>query len=115
MVLPHQRFNQWRIRMKLFVTALLSLAALAAAPAQANADLAKSKNCMGCHTVDKKLVGPGFKEIAVKYGAEKGMDAKLATRIKNGTSGAWGPMPMPPNAVSDQEALALAKWVLAQK
>ncbi|MFD2367440.1 c-type cytochrome [Pseudoduganella sp. GCM10020061] len=94
---------------------IVALAAFAAAPAFANPDLAKTKNCMGCHAIDKKLVGPGFKEIAAKYAGQKGMDAKLAAKIIHGGSGAWGTMPMPPNAVSEQEAATLAKWVLAQK
>ncbi|HEY1043302.1 MAG TPA: c-type cytochrome [Telluria sp.] len=94
---------------------VLALAAIAATPAVASPDLAKAKNCMACHAVDKKLVGPSFKEIATKYAGQKGMDAKLAAKIIQGGSGAWGAMPMPPNAVSQQEAKTLATWVLAQK
>ena len=94
---------------------LLALAAVAATPAMASAELAKAKNCMACHGVDKKIVGPGFKEIAAKYAGQKGVEAKLATKIVQGGAGAWGTMPMPPNAVSQQEAAALAQWVMAQK
>lgn len=82
--------------------------------AQASADLAKAKNCMSCHSVDKKLVGPSFKEIASKYKGQNVVD-KLATKIKAGGSGVWGPIPMPANNVSEAEAKQLAQWVLATK
>jgi cytochrome c len=101
--------------MKQALILALALAAATALPAQANADLAKSKNCLACHTTDKKLVGPSFKEIASKYAGEKSADSKLATKIVKGGAGTWGSMAMPPNAVSEQEALSLARWVLAQK
>ena len=94
---------------------VLALAAMAATPAMASAELAKAKNCMACHAIDKKIVGPGFKEIAAKYAGQKAVEAKLATKIVQGGAGAWGTMPMPPNALSQQEAAALAKWVMAQK
>lgn len=94
---------------------LLALAAIAATPAMASADLAKAKNCMGCHAIDKKVVGPGFKEISAKYAGQKGAEARLATKIIQGGGGAWGAIPMPPNPLSQQEANALAKWVMAQK
>lgn len=101
--------------MKTYRLLILALASLAAAPAFATPELAKAKNCMACHAIDKKIVGPGFKEIAAKYAGQKGIEAKLATKIVQGGGGAWGPMPMPPNALNAQEAAALAKWVLAQK
>ena len=78
--------------------------------------LAKSKNCMACHAVDKKLVGPAYKDVAKKYaGDAKAVDA-LATKIVKGGSGVWGAIPMPANTqVSDAEAKKLASWVLSQK
>lgn len=94
---------------------ILALATLMSAPAFANADLAKSKNCLACHSIDKKIVGPAFRDVAAKYAGQAGIEAKLAAKITKGGSGSWGTMPMPPNAVSDQEATVLAKWVLAQK
>jgi cytochrome c len=82
----------------------------------ANADLAKSKNCMACHSVDNKVVGPAFKDVAAKYAGQKGADDKLAEKIMKGSSGVWGQIPMPPNTnVSQQEAHTLAKWVLSLK
>lgn len=101
--------------MKTYRLLVLALASIAAAPAFANPELAKAKNCMACHAIDKKVVGPGFKEIAAKYAGQKGIDARMATKIIQGGGGAWGSMPMPPNAVSAEEAATLAKWVLAQK
>ncbi|MDA0237437.1 MAG: c-type cytochrome [Proteobacteria bacterium] len=77
--------------------------------------LAKSKNCLSCHAIDKKLVGPAYKDVA------KGKDPKggvitlerLVKSIKTGSMGKWGPIPMPPNAVTDEEAKRLAKWILS--
>jgi cytochrome c len=84
--------------------------------AQANADLAKSSGCMNCHTVDKKLVGPAFKDIAAKYKDDADAPTKLAEKVKKGSTGVWGPVPMPPNAnVSDDNAKALTAWILTLK
>ncbi|PTR15556.1 MULTISPECIES: c-type cytochrome [unclassified Nitrosospira] len=84
--------------------------------AQANADLAKANGCTNCHTVDKKLVGPALKDIAAKYKDDPKAEAYLADKIKKGSNGVWGPVPMPPNAqVSDANAKVLAAWVLTLK
>ena len=86
------------------------------APAFADQALATSKNCMACHAVDKRLVGPSFKEIAAKYASDKSAADKLATKIIKGGAGVWGPIPMPANAqVNEAEAKKLATWVLATK
>ena len=82
---------------------------------QADEALAKAKNCTTCHGIDKKIVGPGYKEIAAKRGAEKGAEATLTAKIKAGSKGEWGQVPMPPNNVTDAEAATLAKWVLSIK
>jgi cytochrome c len=98
--------------------ALFALAALAAlsAPALADQALATAKNCMACHAVDKKLVGPAYKEVAAKYSGQKDAVDKLAVKIIKGGSGVWGPVPMPANAqVNEAEAKKLAAWVLTQK
>jgi cytochrome c len=98
--------------------ALLILATLAAisAPALADEALARSKNCMACHAVDKKLVGPAYKDIAKRYaGDAKAADA-LAIKIVKGGSGVWGAIPMPANPqVNEADAKKLAAWVLSQK
>ncbi|PKO36573.1 MAG: cytochrome C biogenesis protein CcsA [Betaproteobacteria bacterium HGW-Betaproteobacteria-6] len=86
---------------------------LLAGPAQASLDLAKAKNCMTCHAIDKKIVGPAYKDIVAKRAAEKGAEAALTAKIKAGSKGEWGQVPMPPNNVTDAEAATLAKWVLS--
>jgi cytochrome c len=84
--------------------------------AMANLDLAKSKNCMSCHSVDNKILGPSFKDIAKKYAGDKTAEAKLATKIIKGGSGAWGAIPMPANSqVTDAESKTLVKWILSVK
>ena len=96
---------------------ILGLAgALAAAPALANEELAKKQGCFACHAVDKKLVGPSYKDVAAKYRADKGAEAKLFDKVKKGGTGVWGTVPMPPNAhVPDADIKTLVKWVLSQK
>lgn len=90
--------------------------AFASQAAMANADLAKAKNCMACHAVANKVVGPAFKDVAAKYAGQKDAEAKLSQKIIKGGSGVWGAMPMPANPqVSEAEAKTLVKWILAQK
>lgn len=85
------------------------------APALADQALAQKKNCMACHAVEKKVVGPAYKEVAKKY-AGQNVEAKLVAKIKQGGSGVWGAIPMPANPqVSDAEAKQLATWVLSLK
>jgi len=96
------------------ISALVATAVLASAPAMANLELAKKNNCMACHQVDKKLVGPSYQDVAKKYAADKGAEAKLVDKVKKGGSGVWGPVPMAPNPqVSDADLKTLVKWVLA--
>jgi cytochrome c len=92
----------------------IALIAFASTSAWANADLAKNNNCMACHAVDKKIVGPAYKDVAKKYAGQPDAEATLAKSIKAGGSGKWGPIPMPAQAqLSDADAKALAAWVLA--
>ena len=101
--------------MKRALFALLAATTLAA-PALADQALATAKNCMACHAVDKKLVGPAYKEVATKYSGQKDAADKLAVKIVKGGSGVWGPVPMPANPqVSEAEAKKLAAWVLSLK
>jgi cytochrome c len=94
---------------------LLCLTAIAATPALANEELAKKNACTACHAIDKKLVGPAYKEIAAKYKGNKDAAAILAKKIREGGVGVWGQVPMPANPqVNAQEAETLAKWVLSQ-
>ena len=102
--------------MKSVVFVLGVAGVLATLPAQASEALAKKHNCLACHTVDKKLVGPSYKEVAAKYRADKGAEAKLVDNVKKGSTGTWGPVPMPPNAtVPDADVRALVKWSMSQK
>lgn len=95
---------------------VLALACAAATPAMADQALATAKNCMTCHAVDKKLVGPAYKEVAGKYAGQGGAVDKLAAKIVKGSQGVWGPVPMPANGqVNEAEAKKLAAWILTLK
>jgi cytochrome c len=96
----------------------LLLAAAGSALAQADdpgAKLAQQKNCLACHSLDKKIVGPPYKDVAKKYAGQKDATNMLVTKIMKGGSGVWGAVPMPPQAVSDAEAHQLVAWILKQK
>jgi cytochrome c len=96
--------------------AVIVLALAAALPAYAQEELAKKHNCFACHAVDKKLVGPSYKDVAAKYRGDAKADAKLFEKVKKGGQGVWGPIPMPPNTqVPDGDIKALVKWILSQK
>ncbi|MDP1957216.1 c-type cytochrome [Rhodoferax sp.] len=104
--------------MKLIISAFIAAGVLASAPALANLDLAKKSNCMACHLVDKKLVGPAYAEVAAKYkgdaNAVKMLAAKVKAGSKPGVPGVWGAVPMPPNPnVKDADMEILIKWILA--
>ena len=102
--------------MKAFVAVAVAAGLLSAAPAFASAELAKAKNCMACHAVDKKLVGPAYKDVAAKYAGQKDAVAMLATKVQKGGVGTWGQIPMPPNPqVNADDAKKLVEWVLSQK
>ena len=92
------------------------IAAAACLPVMADQALATAKNCMACHAVDKKLVGPAYKDVAAKYAKDPKAPAMLAEKVKKGSQGVWGPVPMPPNAnVKDEDAKTLVKWILSLK
>lgn len=99
----------------LFVVAAAASLSSAAALAADAQQLLKDKACLACHTLDKKLVGPAYKEVAAKYRSRKDAEAYLAKKIKEGSTGVWGQVPMPPNAVSDADAQTLAKYIRALK
>ena len=99
---------------KLLVTLALTLAATAASADALT--LAKNNMCLACHAIDKKVVGPAFKDVAAKYATRKDAVEYLTKKIKSGGSGVWGPMPMPAQAqLSDAQATELARWVLKAK
>jgi cytochrome c len=102
--------------MKIVNVSLAAVFLFGSASAFASSDLAKAKNCMACHSVENKVVGPAYKEVAKKYAGDKAAEAKLAQKIIKGGSGVWGAIPMPANPqVSEAEAKTLAKWVLSLK
>jgi cytochrome c len=97
------------------LVAALGLAA-AAMPAAASLELAQKNACTACHAVDKKLVGPAYKDVANKYRGDAKAEAKLEEKVKKGGVGVWGQVPMPPNAqVSDADVKTLVKWILSLK
>lgn len=103
--------------MRLPAVTICSAALLLSAPAAfASPELARQKLCMGCHTVDKKQVGPSFKDIAARYAGQKDAVPRMAEKIVKGGSGAWGPVPMPANPkVTPEEARQLSSWILGLK
>jgi cytochrome c len=111
--------NAGTTAMKMPRIALATAAALAAAlalPALANEELARKSGCMACHAVDKKIVGPAYKDVAAKYKGNTKAEAMLVEKVKKGGVGNWGQIPMPPNAaVKDEDVKTLVKWVLGLK
>jgi cytochrome c len=102
--------------MKSSLSLLFAASALVAAPAFASPELAQKKNCMACHAVDKKVLGPAYKDVAAKYAGQKDAVDKLSQKIIKGGAGVWGPVPMPANAqVSEAEAKQLVQWILTLK
>ena len=96
--------------------AVLVWGLIAAFPVAASDELAKKHACFACHTLDKKMVGPSYKDVAAKYRGDKAAPAKLAANFKKGAQGVWGKVPMPRNAaVPDADVNALVKWILSQK
>jgi cytochrome c len=96
----------------LFALLVVASPAFAAGPA----DLAQKKNCMACHAIDKKVVGPAYKDVAAKYAGQKDAVDKLTHKVMKGGSGVWGAVPMPANPqVTEAEARQLVQWVLTQK
>lgn len=100
----------------LFAIATLATGVAMSTPAMADLALATAKNCMACHAVANKLVGPSYKDVAAKYAGQADAADKLAVKVMKGGSGVWGVIPMPANPqVSAAEAKTLVAWVLSQK
>lgn len=95
---------------------LVAASGAQAADAKAAEDLMKKNACTACHAVDKKMVGPSYKEVASKYRGQKDAEVKLVDKVKKGGVGVWGQVPMPPNAaVKDDEVKLLVQWILSLK
>ena len=102
--------------MKAVYVAMMAAAGIVmAGQAQADEALAKAKNCMSCHAIDKKLVGPSYKDVAAKYKNDPKAEAMLVQKVMKGGAGVWGPVPMPANNISEADAKTLVKWVMSQK
>jgi cytochrome c len=104
--------------MKVLLSTIAAAAMLLAGQAYA-ADaaeaLAQKSGCLACHSVDKKVLGPAYKDVAAKYKGDKGAEAKLVAKVKAGGSGVWGPMPMPANSpqVKDEDIKTIVHWILS--
>lgn len=95
--------------------ALMLAGQASAADAKAAEALAQKSGCLACHSIDKKVIGPSYKDIAAKYKGDKGAEAKLIAKVKNGGSGVWGPIPMPANSpqVKDADIKTMVQWILS--
>ena len=98
--------------MKQFVALIAIALPLYAAPTFASPELATKSKCMSCHSVDKKMLGPSFKDISAKYKGDKTAEAMLADSIQKGVKGKWGKVPMPAQKISPADVQALSKWIL---
>lgn len=83
--------------------------------ASADQALAQKSGCLACHSIDKKVLGPSYKDVAAKYKGQKDAEAKLIEKVKKGGSGVWGPIPMPANSpqVKDEDIKTLVRWILS--
>jgi cytochrome c len=116
MVAERRSATTRRIRMKTFPVATIVTACMVLAPAWANPDLAEKKNCLSCHAINQKLIGPSYKEVAAKYAGQPDAVAKLVPKVMKGGSGVWGAIPMPANPqVNEAEARQLVQWILSLK
>jgi cytochrome c len=99
----------------LLLTVAVAGSLMVAGQASANQALAQKSGCLACHSVDKKVLGPAYKDVAAKYKGDAGAEAKLVAKVKAGGSGVWGPMPMPANSpqVKDEDIKTIVQWVLS--
>jgi cytochrome c len=101
---------------KLMVAAASAVVVMMSGVASADQALAQKNACMSCHGVDKKIVGPAFKEVAAKYKGDAGAQARLVEKVKTGGKGVWGQVPMPPSPqVKPEDANKIIAWVLSLK
>ncbi len=104
------------MKLSMIAIAAAGLAFGTSAMASDGAELAKKNACMACHDVSAKKVGPAFKDIAAKYASDKDAAAKLAKKVKEGGSGVWGTVNMPPNPhIKDDDIKAMVAYVLSVK
>lgn len=102
-------------RMKMHSFAAIALALLVSQTVLASPELARSKNCVACHHMERKMIGPSYKAIAERYASDEAAAKTLTEKVIKGGAGNWGPTPMPAQpTVTPAEAEALVKWILAQ-
>ncbi|QDQ26973.1 c-type cytochrome [Chitinimonas arctica] len=101
--------------MKLLFAALSAATVLTAQAAPDGRAMAAKYNCLACHQVDKKVVGPAFRDVAVKYRGDKKAESRLIEKVKKGGVGVWGQIPMPAQQISDADLKVIMQWVLSQK
>jgi cytochrome c len=101
---------------RLFAACAVAAGLTLAGGANANEKLAQASGCLTCHGIDKKIIGPAYKDVANKYRGSKTAEAELIKHVKGGSTGVWGDIPMPPNAhVKDEDIKTLVEWVLSLK
>ena len=101
---------------RVLLACAIAIAAAFAGAATANEKLAQTSGCTTCHAMDRKMIGPSYKEVAEKYRSDKQAETKLFQKVKAGGKGVWGEMPMPPNPhLKDDDIKTLVRWVLTQK
>ena len=102
--------------MKVLLSAIAAATVLMAGQAQAGdaSALAQKSGCLACHSVDHKVLGPAYKDVAAKYKGDKTAEAKLIAKVKAGGSGVWGNIPMPANSpqVKDEDIKTIVQWIL---
>ena len=102
--------------MKSIVLATIVIACMSAVPARANPELAQKKNCMACHAIGQKVIGPSYKDVAARYAGQPDAVPKLARKVMKGGTGVWGTAVMPANTqISEAEAKQLVQWILSLK
>ena len=101
--------------MKVLLATIAAAAVLFTGQASASQAVAQKSGCLACHAIDKKVLGPAFKDVAAKYKGDASAEAKLIAKVKKGGSGVWGPMPMPANSpqVKDDDIKSIVQWILA--
>ncbi|MES2365727.1 MAG: c-type cytochrome [Pseudomonadota bacterium] len=100
--------------MSIMGAAIVALSMGSAVAADSGLSLAQKNACMSCHGVDKKIVGPAYKDVAAKYKGDKGAEARLIEKVKRGGAGVWGQVPMPPNPqVKDDDLKTIVSWILS--
>ena len=93
----------------------IGLSLAGASAAQSPEDLLKKNGCTACHAVDKKVIGPAYNDVSLKYKGDTGAAAKLTTKVKQGGAGVWGSIPMPPQPIPDAELKVVVPYILGLK